>query len=98
MLSWKALAKCKYLANVSPNTPGIDDLDPFTLQNLDEAIRDLDTNNKHNRLIRESLQKTICHVEDVILGDRFIKNMPTVVDIKKLPQASELQAKGITRI
>ena len=51
LLSWRALARCKYMANVSPDTPRIDDMDPFIPCNLHKAIRDLGTKNKRNRFI-----------------------------------------------
>ena len=70
-------------------------MDPFTPSNLHEAIQDLGTENKHNRFIQESLQKTICNIKDVIPGDRVVKTMPTIADIEKIPQLSELPAKGI---
>ena len=51
LLSWKALAKCKYMAGVSTNTPRIDEVDPFIPRNLDEATRDLGMENKCSMLI-----------------------------------------------
>ena len=72
----------------------IDELDPFVPSNLGEAIHDLGIENKHNRLVRESLFKTICHVSEVILGERIAKSMPTPADIEALSQALVTPKKG----
>ena len=51
LLSWKSLVRCEFLTNVSPITPGIDEMNPFEEGNLYGAIRDLGIDNKRNRLI-----------------------------------------------
>ena len=98
LLSWKALAKCHFLLNIAPGTPGIAELDPFESCNLHEAIRDLGGDNKRNRTIRDSLQKSICHVEDVIPGAQVVTSMPTVTDIESIPQPSDNTEEGIIQI
>ena len=73
-------------------------MDPFEVCNLHGAIRDLGVDYKRNRSIRESLLKTICHVEDVILGKIIFDSMPTTADIEKIPRPLETLAQGITLI
>ena len=86
------------MSNVSPITPGIDEMDPFEEGNLYGAIRDLGIDNKRNRSIKKSLLKSICHVEDMILGNEVLETMPTMADIERIPPPPEALAKGITAI
>ena len=69
-------------------------MDPFELCNLYDAIHDLGTDNKRNRSIHESLQKSICHVEDMIPGAQVINSMPTMANIENIPQPLETLSKG----
>ena len=73
-------------------------MDPFESCNLHEAIRDLGGDNKRNRTIHDSLQKSICHVEDVIPGAQVVTSMPTVTDIESIPQPSDDTKEGIMQI
>ena len=45
-----------------------------------------------------SLQKKICHVEDVIPRIQVVDSMPTLVDIEKIPPPSDILARGKTSI
>ena len=69
-------------------------MDPFELCNLYDAIRDLGVDNKCNRSIRESLKKSICHVEDVIPSAQVINSMPILANIEDIPQPLETVTKG----
>ena len=46
-------------------------------------------------MIRDSLQKSICHDEDVIPGAQVVSSMPTVTDIENIPQPSDAADEGI---
>ena len=94
LLSWKALVKCRFLSSLAPETPGIAELDPFEPDNLHEAVRDLGGDNKRNRTIRDSLQKSICHVEDVIPGAQVVSSMPTVAEIENIPDPVDTTDQG----
>lgn len=51
----------------------IEDLDPFALNNLDDAIQDLMLDNKRNMLIWDSLMKTICYVVCILGAKGIVK-------------------------
>ena len=86
------------LIECSPENPWDCWLGSLRACNLHEAIRDLEWDNKRNRSIRESLQKSICHVKDVIPGAQVVSSMPTLADIESIPHPSETTNKGTTQI
>ena len=97
LLLRRNLAKCGYLEGCPLETSGIEDLDPFALDNLEDFVWDLALDNERNRLIQESLMKTICHMVDVPLGEDVPNMMPTLADLERLNNTKPLMVKGIIK-
>ena len=84
-----------YLVGYEPEAPKVKELDAFNFKSLEDVIQDLAVDNKQNRLIRENLLKSICHVTEIEPGKEVVKTMSSLADLERLLKTKPFPVKGI---